>query len=42
MKNGYEWGYIGAGFIAVRDDLVPALGGIEPVHLDAKSLLKPK
>jgi hypothetical protein len=29
-------------FIAVRNDLVPALGGIEPVHLDAKSLLKSK
>jgi hypothetical protein len=42
MNSGFERAYIDDEFIAVRDDLVPALGGIEPVHLDAKSLLKSK
>jgi hypothetical protein len=45
LPNGFGWlkaykvGYV---FIAVRDDLVPALDGIEPMHLDGNSLLKRK
>lgn len=43
LNNGFEWlkAYIDDVFIAVRDDLVPALGEIKPTHLDARSLLKP-
>jgi len=44
MNNGSEWlkAHIADEFIAVRNDLVPALDGMEPIHLDAKSLLKPE
>jgi hypothetical protein len=44
LNNGSEWlkAFIADPFIAVRDDLVPALDGIEPVHLDSRSLLKRK
>jgi hypothetical protein len=44
LNNGVEWleATIGDTFIAVRDDLVPGLDGIEPIHLDGKSLLKRK
>ena len=42
LNNGSEWlkATIDGTFIAVRDDLVSALDGIEPVHLDGRSLLK--
>jgi hypothetical protein len=44
LNNGVEWleATTGGTFIAVRDDLVPALDGIKPIHLDDKSLLKRK
>jgi hypothetical protein len=44
LNNGDEWlkATIDDLFIAVRDDLVPALDGIEPIHLDGKALLKRK
>jgi hypothetical protein len=44
LNNGSEWlkATMDGTFIAVRDDLVPALDGIEPIHLDGRSLLKRK
>jgi hypothetical protein len=44
LNNRSEWlkATIDGTFIAVRDDLVSALDGIEPVHLDSRSLLKRK
>jgi hypothetical protein len=42
MNSGFERlkAHTDDEFIAVRDDLVPALGGIKQIHLDVNSLLK--
>jgi hypothetical protein len=44
MNSGFERlkAHTDDEFIAVRDDLVPALGGIKQIHLDVNSLLKRK
>jgi hypothetical protein len=42
ITGGFQRAYGVYEYIAVRNDLVAALNGIEPVHLDTESLLKSK